>query len=84
MIVYNNRYRGPFEYEKFLLNILSFHNIVNEINTYENDNVIEDFNSVVSLKNEIDNIYSIFTGEKSIGDNIYDFIIENKEGTVSI
>lgn len=84
MIIYNNRYRGPFEYEKFLLNILSFHNIINEINTYENDNIIENFNSVISLKNDIEEIYNTFVGDNSISSSIYDFIVENKEGIVSI
>lgn len=84
MIIYNNRYRGPFEYEKFLLNILSFHNIINEINTYENDNIIENFNSVISLKNDIEEIYNTFVGDNSISSSVYDFIVENKEGIVSI
>lgn len=31
MIVYNMRYRGSIEYEKMLLNILNFHNEVNDL-----------------------------------------------------
>lgn len=31
MIVYNNRYRGPIEYDKFILNILQFSNETNLI-----------------------------------------------------
>ena len=26
MIVYNMRYRGPYEYDKFILNVFQFHN----------------------------------------------------------
>ena len=36
MILYNMRYRGPYEYDKFILNVFQFHNemldIENEIN----------------------------------------------------
>ena len=28
MIVYNMRYRGPYEYDKLILNVLQFHNEV--------------------------------------------------------
>lgn len=31
MIIYNMRYRGSIEYEKMLLNILNFHNEVNDL-----------------------------------------------------
>lgn len=31
MIVYNNRYRGPMEYDKFILNTLQYINEVNAI-----------------------------------------------------
>lgn len=31
MIKYNMRYRGPYEYDKYVLNILQFHNEVNRI-----------------------------------------------------
>lgn len=31
MIVYNNRYRGPMEYDKFILNILQYSNEINMI-----------------------------------------------------
>lgn len=44
MIKYNMRYRGPYEYDKYALNILQFHNEVNRIS----DKLTKDSNS--SLK----------------------------------
>lgn len=29
MITYNMRYRGPYEYDKFILNMMQFHNEIN-------------------------------------------------------
>ena len=46
MIIYNNRYRGPYEYDKFALNILSLHNMVEELKTYEFENTNENINSI--------------------------------------
>lgn len=28
MIVYNMRYRGPYEYDKLILNVFQFHNLI--------------------------------------------------------
>lgn len=36
MIKYNMRYRGPYEYDKFALNIFQFSNAVNDVNNYIN------------------------------------------------
>lgn len=33
MIVYNMRHRGPYEYDKFVLNVMQFHNEVNTMVT---------------------------------------------------
>ena len=55
MIVYNLRYRGPYEYDKMILNILQYHNTVHEIykalhednnkNLVEAQNRLDDLNS---------------------------------------
>ena len=31
MIFYNMRYRGPYEYDKFILNIFQYCNLINDI-----------------------------------------------------
>ena len=37
MIFYNMRYRGPYEYDKFILNIFQYCNLINDI---KNDGII--------------------------------------------
>lgn len=45
MIIYNMRYRGPLEYDKFVLNTFQFHNEVNGvlIKEFENSNNTKSF-----------------------------------------
>ena len=38
MITYNMRYRGPYEYDKFALNILQYINLVKDITSSVNKN----------------------------------------------
>ena len=60
MITYNMRYRGPYEYDKFALNILQYINLVKDITSSVNKNAE---NNLVSksekLTKYIDNIDSI-------------------------
>ena len=60
MITYNMRYRGPYEYDKFALNILQYNNLVKDIVYAVNKNAE---NNLVSksekLAKYIDNIDSI-------------------------
>jgi hypothetical protein len=65
MITYNMRYRGPIEYEKFVLNILQYHNEVE--NTYsflmnKNKALLSGQQSVTeiydSLQNKVDALYA--------------------------
>lgn len=60
MITYNMRYRGPYEYDKFALNILQYINLVKDISSSVNKNAE---NNLVSksekLTKYIDNIDSI-------------------------
>lgn len=60
MITYNMRYRGPYEYDKFALNILQYINLVKDIASSVNKDVE---NNLVSkskkLAKYIDNIDSI-------------------------
>lgn len=60
MITYNMRYRGPYEYDKFALNILQYINLVKDIASSVNKNAE---NNLVSksekLAKYIDNIDSI-------------------------
>lgn len=60
MIIYNMRYRGPYEYDKFALNILQYINLVKDITSSVNKNAE---NNLVSksekLAKYIDNIDNI-------------------------
>lgn len=66
MITYNHKYRGSFEYEKFALNILSFHNAINSLETIEIQGTNEEIATLMSMSNDIDNIFNSFTGKNGI------------------
>ena len=57
MIKYNNRYRGPYEYDKFVLNIMNLYNAVKlcYINELNNNS---DFKSLANINNNINSIYN--------------------------
>ena len=63
MIKYNLRYRGPFEYDKLILNILQFSNEVkllkNNLNATGKDSLDEYYAAV-------DNIYNALVSESNI------------------
>ena len=46
MIVYNMRYRGPYEYDKFILNVFQFHNEMIDLEKTVNS----DYTSLASNK----------------------------------
>ena len=52
MIRYNFPYRGPYEYEKFILNILQFHNTVFFLQDELSHENIEGFNKMGKLIND--------------------------------
>lgn len=57
MILYNIRSKGPYEYDKFILNILQFHNDISALEDKLNKEEIESLNHVLlqflSLFNQI-------------------------------
>lgn len=62
MIVYNMRNRGPLEYDKFVLNILQYHN---EVNSIENK-ISKGSNSIAleEMQRQIDDAYSYYVGRE--------------------
>ena len=58
MILYNMRNRGPFEYDKFVLNILQLYNAINlaEINELKLTN--EQIKSLSEIQDLINNYYN--------------------------
>lgn len=63
MIKYNLRYRGPFEYDKLILNILQFSNEVKLLKNNLNSN---EKNSLDEYSAAVDNIYESLASENNI------------------
>lgn len=64
MILYNMRYRGPFEYDKFVLNIFQVANEAKSLVKKFNSNELD---SLKSLRNLINDKYEKLTQEESDG-----------------
>ena len=73
MILYNIRYRGPFEYDKFVLNIFQIHNevkmLVRKFNENEEGNLLD-------IYKDINQIYESLTDKDSDGMKI--LLMEHK------
>lgn len=60
MILYNYRYRGPHEYDKFIYNVLQ---LVNETDIMEKKVLSGDYSILQNTLNELDRIIDTLTGE---------------------
>ena len=58
MIFYNMRYRGPYELDKFSLNVFNYVNYVNEY-IYDMNNTSESYKTLKKLQDEIDEVFYI-------------------------
>ena len=78
MINYNMRYRGPYEYDKFILNIFQYSNAIYD---FENDlSENSTFDTINSIRETVDDIFNQVTNEKGLSDKIYkDLIMLNGE-----
>jgi hypothetical protein len=63
MILYNFRHRGPYEYDKFVLNILQLHN---EIILLEQRLSEGTANQLASAKQDFDTTFNALTGGASL------------------
>ena len=52
MILYNMRYRGPFEYDKFVLNIFQISNEAKSLTKKFNSNEIDSIKKICALIND--------------------------------
>lgn len=77
MIVYNNRYRGPLEYDKFALNILTFHNLINEIMNNEMTTSMQ--TNILFVQDALNELIENYYGHNKISEHIHQMII-NHEG----
>lgn len=76
MIYYNMRYRGPYEYDKFTLNILNYVNYVNDY-VYDANNLSESYKTFKDLEEQIN---KAFENTLKNSERIYEYFIMNKEG----
>ena len=75
MIFYNMRYRGPYELDKFSLNIFNYVNYVNDY-IYDINNTADSYKTLKALEEEIDKVFYNTVGDYQLSDQIYkDFIM---------
>ena len=60
MIIYNFPYRGPLEYEKFVLNYMQLNNEVQYLKQTTNNSIINKYT------NQINNLFNRYLFDKSI------------------
>lgn len=76
MIFYNMRYRGPYEYDKFVLNTFQYSNMVNDF-IYDTNNSAT-WKTLYDIKNQVDNIFKQSTEVNGKSDRIYKLLIMNR------
>lgn len=64
MIFYNMRFRGPYEYDKFTLNILQIHNAVtlSEMHELADNGVNKD--ALLGIQKDVNQVYDALIGTK--------------------
>lgn len=62
MILYNMREKGPFEYDKSILNVMQFYNeIANILDTEFDTN--SNFDTITDFANEVNKFYKFVVGD---------------------
>ena len=74
MIYYNMRYRGPYEYDKFTLNILNYINFVNDY-VYDMNNTSKDYKTFKETQDEVNKQFETVMSNM---ETVYTKIIMNK------
>ena len=65
MILYNMRNRGPYEYDKFTLNILQIHNAVTLIEMHELTDNAANKEALITIQKELNEVYEALVGTSS-------------------
>lgn len=69
MINYNIRYRGPYEYDKFILNVFQYSNAIYD---FEHDLSSKGaYTTIHELQEIVDGLFEQTTQEKGFSDKIY-------------
>ena len=76
MIYYNMRYRGPYEYDKFTLNIFNYINYVNDY-IYDMNNTSDEY---ITFKQTQENIDAAFIRCMDNLELVYKMFVMNKDG----
>ena len=80
MIFYNMRYRGPYELDKFSLNVFNYVNYVNEY-IYDMNNTSNEYKTLKEIQDRIDEVFYNTVGDGQLSDQIYkNFIMIDKVG----
>ena len=77
MIYYNMRYRGPYEYDKFTLNILQYNNMTNYFLEELNEDV--EYENLKAIKDEVDNLFNSYVQEHGLCESVYKNLLLFKE-----
>lgn len=77
MIYYNMRYRGAYEYEKFILNVLQYSNVAHDLTTELNE--LQEFETLKEISDIINDLYSKSTGHYNTSEQCYKKLIMFKE-----
>ena len=68
MILYNIRHRGPYEYDKFILNVFQLYNEIKRLNKQVTNNEI---NNLKEKEKNLNQVFNSLTNEKSF---LYDLL----------
>lgn len=77
MIHYNMRYRGPYEYEKFLLNIMQYSNIVTDF--MADIEQVQSYQTLKEIQEEVNKLFAESSGPYGTSEQIYKRFIMLKE-----
>ena len=77
MIHYNMRYRGPYEYEKFILNVLQYSNNAHDFSSEVHG--LEEYETLKEIQDNVTDLYNKSTGAYGTSEQCYKKLIMFKE-----
>lgn len=77
MIHYNMRYRGAYEYEKFILNVLQYSNVAHDLSTELNE--LDEYKTLKEINDTINDLFDKSTGHLNTSEQCYKKLIMFKE-----
>lgn len=77
MIHYNMRYRGSYEYEKFILNVLQYSNNAHNFSSELNE--LREYETLKEISDTVNDLYNKSTGHYNNSEKNYKRLIMFKE-----